>query len=164
MAVTQQLVRIEATDVAYCQRDEKALCQLLAFRLPPTAALLDLDWAPQGLIEAARGIGRPELAADLDCLMSGDGSRVVSEEWPEGPPSDPVYSRVTYLTKDEVTSLWATLSEIDPAELAQAAARALQGGEQPDDPLDYYSGHFLTLRTFLGAASQEHQVVVSWWD
>ncbi|MEU4479210.1 DUF1877 family protein [Micromonospora sp. NPDC023966] len=169
MAVTQQLARLSADQLAVCRRATEELDRLCSYRLLPAADHLDLDWSPAALCRAAElGPAAPATVAALRRALDGDAEinpayRDRAEAVWEHP--------VTALEPAGVAEVAARLAAADPevvpaavtAEPALAAARlglpAVDG-----DPRRHLRGHLVALREFYQAAARRGLAVAAWWD
>lgn len=168
MAVTQQIVRIAQSTLQEASINNDVLERLLRFELAGPDDTLDLDWAPSGLLALARRSLTEEQFAALGALLQGSG--ILNEEWEAGPQDDPVYSDVTCLLAHEVqraAGILAGLTSADVLRLLPAAWKAQRevlGHEVPDDPANYYNGHFTTLLDFAKGAADRGLGLAQWWD
>lgn len=174
MAVTQQLARISAEYLASCRQSADASPDGDPLWDPPSADLLDLDWAPfliervcelGGLDDAHRSALRQALEGEtaIDLAFLNTHPHAIA---PFGP--DP-----TALSAVQVDRAAALLGEIEfpallaalPTDEAEAAALIGNGADKiVGGPKKYVPGHFNDLREFYHAASQRQLLVVLWWD
>ncbi|MFF0850724.1 DUF1877 family protein [Streptomyces sp. NPDC003280] len=174
MAVTQQLARISAQYLASCRQSADASPDADPLWDPPSADVLDLDWAPSllervcelgGLDDVHRHALRQALDGDtaIDLAFLNTHPHAIG---PFGP--DP-----TALSPAQVARVAELLGQIDfpallaalPPDEAQAAsligngANKIVGGPKP-----YLVKHFNAMREFYRGASQRQLLVVLWWD
>ncbi|MEV6013210.1 DUF1877 domain-containing protein [Streptomyces sp. NPDC051976] len=174
MAVTQQLARVPVEYLASCRQSADASKDGDPRWDPPSADVLDLDWAPfllervcelGGLDDVHRKAFRQALDGDtsIDLAFLNTHPHAIG---PFGP--DP-----TALSAAQVARAAELLGQIDfPALLAalptdEGDAGALIGNGADKivgGPNKYVLGHFNALRDFYHAASQRQLLVVLWWD
>lgn len=168
MAVTQQLARISSDQLATCQRDQKALIQLISFKAGLSDIYLDLDRAGEGLVAGLTRCGLPEVARPLNTLF-GEGADIVGEALPALPPEHAVWSDITFVDQALVQQLALHLRALTPATLDAVLARAATlAAEQSlmrfDNARTYYKKAFTNLSDVLQMAARQNQIVVAWWD
>ncbi|MFJ9669154.1 DUF1877 family protein [Streptomyces sp. NPDC101219] len=174
MAVTQQLARITAEYLASCRQSADASPDGDPPWNPPSADVLDLDWAPLliervcelgGLDDARRSAVRQALEGDtaIDLAFLTTHPHAIA---PFGP-------KPTALSAAHVARVAELLEQIDfPALLAalptdEAEAAALIGNNADKiagGPSKYVLRHFSALREFYRDASRREPLVVLWWD
>ncbi|MDQ0828190.1 hypothetical protein QF032_000034 [Streptomyces achromogenes] len=174
MAVTQQLARVPAEYLAACRRSAGTSTDGDPNWDPPSADVLDLDWAPAMLERACELAGID--GVHLDALRQATaGDSVIDlgflNTHPHaigsfGPPP-------TALSAGQVARVSELLGQIDfPAVLAglptddsEAASLIGPGADKiVGGPRKYLLRHFNALREFYLAASQRHLLLVLWWD
>ncbi|MFJ6011912.1 DUF1877 family protein [Streptomyces sp. NPDC092952] len=174
MAVTQQLARIPAEYLASCRRSADASPDGDPLWDPPSADVLDMDWAPfliervcemGGLDDIHRNALRQALDGEtvIDLVFLNTHPHAIS---PFGP--DP-----TALSAAQVARVAELLGEIDfpallaalPTDEAEAAVLIGNGADKiVGGPKAYLLGHFDAVREFYRGASQRQCLVVLWWD
>ncbi|MGW0704348.1 DUF1877 family protein [Streptomyces sp. NPDC002867] len=174
MAVTQQLARIPAEYLAFCRQSADASPDGDPLWDPPSADVLDLDWAPfllericelGGLDDVHRSALRQALEGEtaIDLAFLNTHPHTIA---PFGP--DP-----TALSAAQVDRVAERLGQIDfpallaalPTDEAKAAALIGNGADKiVGGPKKYVLGHFNALREFYHAAAQRQLLVVLWWD
>jgi hypothetical protein len=169
MAVTQQLARIAAEQLAACRASVAELNKLCSFEYKPPAAYLDLDWAPSGLVRACEvaGVAAGTVAALRRAL---DGDEEVNPAYHESP--DTVWEHpVTGLAPPAVAEIAAAVHQIRPQAVlaclpldADAAKTAIGMNDLLVHPRGYLQPHLAALRSFYDAAARSRQAVVLWWD
>ncbi|WP_427164083.1 DUF1877 domain-containing protein [Streptomyces sp. C1-1] len=174
MAVTQQLARVPVRYLAACRRSAGTSADGDPHWDPPPADVLDLDWAPAMLQRVCELAGLDD--AHLDALRQAtEGDSAIELAFlnthphaigPFGPPP-------TALCAAQVARVSELLGHIDfPAVLAglptqdtEAASLIGHGADKiAGGPRKYLLGHFNALREFYLAASQQHLLLVLWWD
>ena len=105
VAVTQQIARLTAAELAECRRSLEAIDRLCSFDLRPPEDHLDLNWSPRPLEQAAIRSGLPaEVAESLRQACAGE------EE------INPAYREVAY-------SVWEhPVTALEPAAVREVAA------------------------------------------
>ncbi|GGY16029.1 DUF1877 domain-containing protein [Streptomyces anandii] len=174
MAVTQQLARIPAEYLASCRHSADASPDGDPLWDPPSADVLDLDWAPfliervcelGDLDDVERNAPRQALDGDtaIDLAFLNTHPHAIA---PFGP--DP-----TALSAAQVDRVAELLGGIDfpavlavlPTDEAEAAALIGNGVDKiVGGPKKYLLRHFNALRQFYRGASQRQLLVVLWWD
>ncbi|MFF9671308.1 DUF1877 domain-containing protein [Streptomyces eurythermus] len=174
MAVTQQLARVSAEFLASCRRSAGASADGDPLWDPPSADVLDLDWAPfllQRVCELGGldGVHRNALQQALDGDTAIDLAFLNTHPHAIGPfGPDP-----TALSAAQVARVAELLGQIDfPALLAalptDGAAAASLIGNGADGIVggtkEYLLGHFSAMGEFYRDASRRQLLVVLWWD
>ncbi|HEX2907175.1 MAG TPA: hypothetical protein VHO69_09970 [Phototrophicaceae bacterium] len=168
MAITQQLAMVTQSELDLCKTSETALNTLIWFKFTANR-YLDLNWAPVGLQICFEQSGQT-LSAQKAFDWSLNGTKVVNPECPEGPPSDTVYSQITFLEIDQVQLVAKNLQEVVadtlfawiPKDLAEA--NAVLRTDLTVHPKIYYPQMFHQLRQFYQTAAQNNMATVMWWD
>ncbi|NEC90224.1 DUF1877 domain-containing protein [Streptomyces sp. SID12501] len=174
MAVTQQLARVPAEYLAACRQSAGTSTDGDPCWDPPSADVLDLDWAPAVLERACEQAGLD--GVHLDALRQAtEGDPVIDlgflSTHPHaigafGPPP-------TALSAAQVARVSELLGQIDlpavlavlPTEDTEAASVIGHGADKiVGDPRKYLLRHFNALREFYLAASRRHLLLVLWWD
>jgi hypothetical protein len=170
MAVTQQLVRIPATQLAACRLTVTELDKLCSFTSAPKADYLDLNWWPIAL----KRIGELPVAGHSGVAVLGHafgGTREVNPAYRDHP--DTVWWHpVTALEPDAVEQIAGALRVLTPEAVRAAVpptpgeAEALLGSELRgvDNLADRLAHQFTLLRDFYDEAARRHLAVVFWWD
>ncbi|MDQ0784636.1 DUF1877 domain-containing protein [Streptomyces sp. B3I8] len=174
MAVTQQLARVPAEYLAACRQSAGTSTDGDPTWDPPSADVLDLDWAPAMLERACELAGldgvhlgalRQATAGDsvIDLGFLNTHPHAIG---PFGPPP-------TALSAGQVARVSELLGQIDfpavlavlPTEDSEVASLIGHGADKTvGGPRKYLLGHFSALREFYLAASQRHLLLVLWWD
>ncbi|MFE3174133.1 DUF1877 family protein [Amycolatopsis sp. NPDC059090] len=171
MAVTQQLARIPAAQLAACRESADALDALCSFTAAPDEAYLDLNWWPVILKRAWAMAGADERTFAL--LRRGfDGDEEVNpayRDYPYGIIDHPV----TALEPPEVKAVAEALRSLtpeavhavvpsDPEQIeAKLSPTAL---EVRGDLAGYLAEQHTILRDFYEEAARRQLAVVLWWD
>lgn len=171
MAVTLQLARIPAAQLAACQRSVQELDRLCSFESAPQSDYLDLDWAPTLLTRVCElaGVDRDCLAA-LNRSLDGDGEvNALYRDQPNTVWEHPV----TMLDPRAVTEIAIALARIETrtvlAGLAGDASRTTAAlgditARIEGDLGSYVTSHLEALRRFYAEASRRQLAIVRWWD
>jgi hypothetical protein len=174
MAVTQQLARVPAEYLASCHQAADESPDGDHLWDPPSADVLDLDWAPfllervcelGGLDDVHRNALRQALGGDtaLDLAFLNTHPHTIA---PFGP--DP-----TALSAAQVARVAELLGQINfpallavlPTDEAEAASLIGNGADKIVGGLrKYLLEHFDAMREFYRGASQRQLLVVLWWD
>lgn len=174
MAVTLQLARISAEYLASCRQSADASPDGDPLWDPPSADVLDLDWAPLllervcelgGLDDVHRNALRQVLDGDtaIDLTFLSTHPHAIG---PFGP--DP-----TALSAAQVARAAELLGQIDfpdllaalPADETEAASLIGNGADKiVGGPKKYLLEHFNAMHEFYRGASQRQLLVVLWWD
>jgi hypothetical protein len=168
MAVTLQIARITAAQLAECQGSADALSTLCSFDLVPRTDYLDLDWAGDGIIRMCEHTGIGDATA-VRRAVSGDEE--VNPAYRDHP--NWVMEQPRFLEPADVAASASALRHIDlerifcalPAD-SQAIKDTL-GGNLHDligDPRRYLAKHFTALRDFYTTAADQHLAIVIWCD
>ncbi|MGV9706030.1 DUF1877 family protein [Streptomyces sp. NPDC003483] len=174
MAVTQQLARISAGYLASCRQSADASPDGDPLWDPPSADVLDLDWAPF-FIERVCELGGLDDVHRNALRQALEGETVIDLAFLSTHPHDiaPFGPDPTALSAAQVDRVAELLGKIEfPALLAalptdEAEAAALIGDDADKiagGPKKYVQGHFNNLCKFYQAASQRQLLVVLWWD
>ncbi|MGW5868603.1 DUF1877 domain-containing protein [Streptomyces sp. NPDC055239] len=174
MAVTQQLARVPAEYVDACRQSADTSPDGDHGWDPPTADVLDLDWAPRLLVRVCElaGLDEPHMRA---LRQSTDGDTAIDLGFLDVPPHDiaPFDVTPTALSVVQVAHIADLLGEIDfPAVLAglpareAKAARLIGLGAQDimGGPRKYLGEYFEALREFYRGAARRRLLLVLWWD
>lgn len=171
MAVTQQLARIPAAQLADCRRSSAELDELCSFRSAPEADYLDLDWWPAVLVRSWEwaGVDARTLAV---ARRAFDGDDEVDSAYRDHP--DTIWEHpVTSLDPDDVAevaealrtpALVAALAAVpsDPADLEAALGGIVRGWG--DDIAGRAVAQHALLRDFYAEAAGRGLATVLWWD
>lgn len=168
MAITQQIACLPQRTIEAAAVDTAIVERILSFDLAILDDIMDLDWAPSGLMKLARhAFTDAQVAALKDTL---EGRRLLNSECATGIPSYHVDSNITCLDAPEVKCAATTLSSLDTVDLIRAipttreAQREFFGTELPSHPTAYYARHLTTLIAFLEHAATRDLGLVQWWD
>jgi hypothetical protein len=169
VAVTQQIARLTADELAECRRSLEAIDRLCSFDLRPEQDHLDLDWAPRPLEQAATRAGLPAPVIEALRRACAGGEEI-----------NPAYREVAYsvwehpvtaLEPEDVREVAAVLEGWsgdaiigDLATDAATAAAQLGVGELADDPRGDLGGHYEALRRFYLEAAARELATAMWWD
>ncbi|MFJ2770501.1 DUF1877 domain-containing protein [Streptomyces sp. NPDC087300] len=174
MAVTQQLARVEARYLAAFRTSAGASRDGNPRWDPPSADILDLDWAP-ALLERVCDL------ADLDPVhlnalrQATTGDTTIDLDFLNAPPHAiaPFGPPPTALSVEQVTLVARLLGQIDmpailaglPADDTEAASLIGHGADEiVGGPNKYLLRHFHALRDFYLDAARRHLLIVLWWD
>ena len=169
MALTQQIARLTAAQLADCRASIDALGSLCAFTLRGVDDYLDLDWSPTPLQRAAVASGLPnELIEALSRACAGSdeinpGYRNVAVTIWEHPVTalDPAAMRDVAGQLDA----WSASDIVQGlAHDAPTLAKQLQLTELPEQPRTYVSEYYEALRGFNLEAAQRELATAMWWD
>ncbi|MEU9339536.1 DUF1877 family protein [Streptomyces sp. NPDC048290] len=174
MAVTQQLARIPAEYLASCRQSANASPDGDPLWDPPSADVLDLDWAGL-LIERICALGGLDDARRSALRQALEGETAIGLAFLNTPPHAvaPFGPAPTALSAAQVDRIAELLGQIDfpallaalPADEAEAATLIGKGADEiVGGPKKYALGHFNALREFYHAASRRGLLVVLWWD
>ncbi|MFE1349085.1 DUF1877 domain-containing protein [Streptomyces sp. NPDC058757] len=174
MAITQQLARIPAEYLASCRRSAAASPEGDPLWDPPSADVLDLDWAPF-LIERVGELGGLGDVHRKALRQALDGDTAIELAFLHTYPHTiaPFGSAPTALSAVQVDRVAQLLGEIDfpallaalPTDEAEAAALLGNGADEiVGGPGAYGLRHFDALREFYRGASRRRLLVVLWWD
>ncbi|NEA89232.1 DUF1877 family protein [Streptomyces sp. SID9913] len=174
MAVTQQLARIPAEYLASCRQSAAASPDGDHLWDPPSADVLDLDWAPF-LIERVCELGGLDGVHRCALRQALDGDPAIDLAFLNTHPHAiaPFGPDPTALSAAHVTRVEELLGQIDfptllaalPADEAEAAALIGNNADNIAGGLNkYVLGHFNALREFYRDASRRQLLVVLWWD
>ncbi|SEG87314.1 hypothetical protein SAMN05216223_11875 [Actinacidiphila yanglinensis] len=174
MAVTQQLARIPAEYLASCRRSADASPDGDPRWDPPTADVLDLDWAPF-LLERVCELGGLDDVRRHALRQALDGEAAIDLAFLTTHPHaiGPFGPAPTALSATQVTVAAELLGRIDfpallttlPADEKEAAALIGNGADRiVGGPRKYLLEHFHALRDFYRGASRRQLLVVLWWD
>ncbi|MFD9575370.1 DUF1877 family protein [Streptomyces sp. NPDC059982] len=174
MAVTQQLARIPAEYLASCQQSAGESLDGDPHWDPPSADILDLDWAPTLLERVCKLGGLDDV--HLNALrQSTEGDTAIGLGFLNTPPHaiSPFGPAPTALSAAQVARVSDLLWQIDfpallaalPADETEAASLIGDGADRiVGGPRKYLLGHFNALREFYRDASQRRLLLVLWWD
>lgn len=174
MAVTQQLARIPAEYLASCRQSADASTDGDPLWDPPSADVLDLDWAPF-LLERVCDLGGLD-DVHLNALRQAfDGDTAIDLAFLNTPAHaiGPFGPAPTALSAGQVARVADLLGQIEfpallaalPTDEAEAASLIGNGADKiVGGPKKYVLGHFNALREFYRVASQQQLLVVLWWD
>jgi uncharacterized protein DUF1877 len=174
MAVTQQLARIPAEYLASCRQSADAPKDGDPLWDPPSADVLDLDWAPF-LLERVCELGGLDDVHRSALRQALDGDTAIDLAFLNTHPHaiGPFGPAPTALSAAEVARTAELLGQIDfpallaalPADEAEAASLIGNGADKiVGGPKKYVLRHFNALREFYRAASRRQLLVVLWWD
>ncbi|MFJ8158140.1 DUF1877 family protein [Streptomyces sp. NPDC094468] len=174
MAVTQQLARIPVGYLAACRQSADASAEGDPFWDPPSADVIDLDWAPV-LLERVCELGGLDDVRRHALHQALDGDTVIDLALLNTPPHaiGPFGPAPTALSPAQVALAAELLDQIDfpallaalPADQATAASLIGNGAENIAGGVTaYLLEHFTALRDFYRTASQRRLLVVLWWD
>ncbi|MEU1202923.1 DUF1877 domain-containing protein [Streptomyces sp. NPDC005813] len=174
MAVTQQLARISAEYLAACRQSAGESPDGDPHWDPPSADVLDLDWAPAVLERVGELAGLDDL--HLDALRRAtDGDTTINLGFLSTHPHQigPFGPAPTALSATQVASVAELLAQIDiPALLAALPSDDHTAGSLIGHGADHIIGglgkyllqHFNALRQFHLGAARRQLLVVLWWD
>lgn len=171
MAVTQQLARVAATQLAACRRSVADLDALCSFKSFPQDDYLDMNWWPVVLERAWELTGAD--ARTMAVLRSGfAGDREVNPSYRDHP--DTIWEHpVTALEPRQVSVVATALRTVSPDAVhavvptnpdqfeAALGGTAAAMGENLADRLARQQS---VLRDFYAGAAQRRLAVVLWWD
>lgn len=174
MAVTQQLARIPAEYLASCRQSADASPDGDPLWNPPSADVLDLDWAPF-LLERVCELGGLDDVHRSGLRQALDGDTAINLAFLNTQPHaiGPFGPDPTGLSAAQVIRAAELLGQIDfpallaalPTDEAEAASLIGHGADKiVGGPRKYLLGHFNALREFYRGASQRQLLVVLWWD
>ncbi|MFK3733887.1 DUF1877 domain-containing protein [Streptomyces sp. NPDC088090] len=174
MAITQQLARVPAEYLASCRRSAATSPEGDPLWDPPSADVLDLDWAPF-LIERVGELGGLGDVHRKALRQALDGDTAIELAFLHTRPHTiaPFGSAPTALSAVQVDRVAQLLGEIDfpallgalPTDEAEAAALLGNGTDEiVGGPGAYALRHFDALREFYRGASRRRLLVVLWWD
>ena len=169
MAVTQQLARLTAAELALCRRSVEALDDLCGLRMRPPTDHLDLDWSPAMISRAAVLAGVPaDVRQALGRALAGDVEINPAYRAVPGVSEHPVCA----VSARDVRELAASLQTLTPRQLV--AGLSADGGEVMralgwderlmEDPRGYVTTHYDALRGFYHQAADRELAVAAWWD
>ncbi|MFJ4081393.1 DUF1877 family protein [Streptomyces iakyrus] len=174
MAVTQQLARISAEYLAACRQSANASPDGDPLWDPPSADVLDLDWAPFLLERVCELGGLDDVHGHALRLALGGDSAVDLSFLNTHPHAIGSFGPApTALSTAQVARAAELLGQIDfpallaalPADEAEAASLIGNGADTIVGGLTtYLVEHFNALREFYRCASQRQLLVVLWWD
>jgi hypothetical protein len=155
VAVTQQLARITAAQLARCRWSVHELDRVCSFAVAPALDHLDLDRSPAGLLRAARLTLDESDVAALRRALEGD-------------------EEVNPAFRDHPHTIWEhPVTALEPAAVAEVAGRLRRFdpgtavvGPPPDDvpSVEYLREHLVALRAFYDGAADRGLATVMWWD
>ncbi|MEU5115639.1 DUF1877 family protein [Streptomyces longwoodensis] len=174
MAVTEQLARIPAEYLAQCRRSADASKDGNPLWDPPSADILDLDWAPS-LLKRGCELGGLDAVHQSALRQALDGETDIDLAFLSTHPHAiaPFGPAPTALSAVQVARVAELLEEIGfpallaalPADEAEAASLIGNGADKiVGGPKKYLLRHFNALREFYRGASQRQLLVVHWWD
>lgn len=173
MAVTQQLARISAEYLASCRRSADASPDGDPLWDPPSAHVLDLDWAPF-LLERVCELGGLDNVHRTALRQALNGDTAIDLAFLNTHPHaiGPFGPAPTALSAAQVARTSELLGQIDfPALLAvlppdetEAASLIGNGADKIiGGPKKYMQEHFNAMREFYRGASRRQSLVVLWW-
>ncbi|MEV6749428.1 DUF1877 domain-containing protein [Streptomyces sp. NPDC058322] len=173
MAVTQQLARIPAEHLAFCHKSAGESPDGDPHWDPPTADVLDLDWAPALLesvcelgglddvhLNALRHSTGGDTAIDLGFLNTHPHAIGPFGPAPTALPAAQVARVSELLWQIDLPALLTALLTEETEAVSLIGGPALIVGGLRKHLLD----HFDALREFYHDASQRRLLVVLWWD
>lgn len=171
MAVTQQLARIPAPQLAICRQSVEALDELCSFTSAQDEDYLDLNWWPVILKRAWELTGASARA--LGALQRGlDGDEEVNPSYRDHPNTIWEYP-VTALEPPQVGEVAGVLRAVTP-EAVQAVVpsdpdqiEAKLGKLARDvigDLAEQLAHQHTMLRDFYDGAARRQLAVLQWWD
>ncbi|MER5546243.1 DUF1877 domain-containing protein [Streptomyces sp. NPDC002589] len=174
MAVTQQLARIPAEYLASCRQSADASTDGDPLWDPPSADVLDLDWAPF-LLERVCELGGLDDVHRRALRQALDGETAIDIAFLNTHPHAiaPFGPAPTALSAVQGARVAELLGEIDfpallaalPTDEAEAASLIGNGADKiVGGPKKYLLRHFNAMREFYRGASQRQLFVVLWWD
>ncbi|MFI7359945.1 DUF1877 family protein [Streptomyces avidinii] len=174
MAVTQQLARIPAEYLASCRQSAGESPDGGPHWDPPTADILDLDWAPT-LLERICELGGLDDVHRNALRQSTEGDTAIDLGFLNTHPHaiGPFGSAPTALSAAQVARVSELLWQIDfpallaalPTDETEAASLIGDGADRiAGGPRKYLLGHFNALREFYRDAAQRQLLLVLWWD
>ncbi|RZS43371.1 uncharacterized protein DUF1877 [Herbihabitans rhizosphaerae] len=167
MAVTQQLARVTAMQLAACRRSVAELDELCSFRSAPRYDYLDLNWWPATLERVWELTGAD--TATMSVLRRGFGS--ADEVNPAYRDYPTVWEHpVTAVEPDQVAEVADALRTMTPgavhAVVSSSRDRAL-AEIVPDvtgDLAEIVAEQHAILRQFYDEAARRRLATVLWWD
>ncbi|RKN22113.1 DUF1877 domain-containing protein [Micromonospora musae] len=163
MAVTQQLARLSADQLAACRRSAEELDNLCSFELIPSSDHLDLDWSPAPILRACE-ISHVTRASLTTLRRAFTGDAEINPAYREEHP-------VTALEPDAVADVAKLLGNMDPgvalAAVPLEAAAALATLRMPrfdGHPRAYLHHHLAAVRDFYLYAARQRLAIALWWD
>jgi hypothetical protein len=171
MAVTQQLARIPASQLAACRRSAAELDELCSFRSAPPADYRDLNWWPSALKRTWTVMGVD--AQTLAVLHRGfDGAEEVNPAYRDYP--DTIFDHpVTALEPYQVAEVAEALRLLIPEKVHAAVpadrdrAAAVLGAYVRDvigDLAELLAEQHAIMRDFYDEAARRQLAMVLWWD
>ena len=171
MAVTQQLARIPATQLAECRRSVEALDELCSFTSTPEEDYLDVNWWPVTLKRAWELTGAN--GRTLALLRRGvDGDDEVNPAYRDHPNTiweHPVTALEPPQVGDVAEALRAVTPEavhaVVPSNLDQIEAElGKTAREVVGDLAEQLAQQHTILRDFYEEAARRQLAIVLWWD
>jgi hypothetical protein len=169
VAITQQLARVSAEELAASRRSADELHKICSFELRPKEDYADLDWAGSALTRVCElaGLDARTLAMLRRAL---DGDTEVNAAYRDHP--DTVWEHpVTGLEPAAVARVSRALQGVEPQAVLAALPSSLQkvkaaiGWKDFEGDLpEYLTRHFTALRSFYEEAARRDLAVVLWWD
>ncbi|GAA1031320.1 hypothetical protein GCM10009557_26290 [Virgisporangium ochraceum] len=167
MAVTQQLAKLSAAELAACRNSVEVLDLLCSFKLRPASDHLDLDWAPAPLVRSFElaHVDEPVVAALRRSLHGDEEINAAYRDHPDTVWEHPV----TALEPDVVAEVAALLTNVRP-EVVMAAVpdhvvtAQTSLGVFTFDERRYLHGHLVALQDFYAHAARQHLAVALWSD
>ncbi|MFF8911444.1 DUF1877 family protein [Streptomyces olivaceoviridis] len=174
MAVTQQLARVSAEYLSACRQSADESPDGDPQWDPPSADVLDLDWAP-ALLERVSELASLDDVHHDAIRRATEGDTAIDLGFLNTPPHDigPFGPPATALSTAQVASVSELLRQIDmetvladlPINDSEAASLIGHGAEGiTGGPRKYLLKHFNALRAFYSEASQQRLLIVLWWD
>ncbi|MER5202455.1 DUF1877 family protein [Streptomyces sp. NPDC002825] len=174
MAVTQQLARIPAEYLASCRQSADASPDGDPLWDPPSADVLDLDWAPV-LLERVCELGGLDDVRSEALRQALDGESDIDLDFLNAHPHGigPFGPDPTALSAAQVARVADLLGQIDfpallaalPTDEAEAASLIGNGADKiVGGPRVYLLRHFDAMREFYRGAAHRELLVVLWWD
>ncbi|GCE01015.1 DUF1877 domain-containing protein [Embleya hyalina] len=174
MAVTQQLARVPVEYLAACRRSAATSADGDPHWDPPSADVLDLDWAPPLLQRVGDLAGLDSIRMDA-LRRATDGDTAVDVGFLDTHPHEigPFGPTPTALSAAQVADVAELLGRIDisallavlPADGRQAGSLIGHGADQIiGGPKEYLTKHFNALREFYFDAARQQLLIVLWCD
>ncbi|MGW2955228.1 DUF1877 family protein [Streptomyces eurythermus] len=174
MAITRQLARVSAEFLASCRQSAGASPDGDPRWDPPSADVLDLDWAPFPLQRVCEPGGLDDIHRKA-VQQALDGDTVIDLAFLDTHPHaiSPFGPDPTALSAARVARVAELLGQTDfpallaalPTDEAEAASLIGNGADKiVGGPKKYLLGHFNAMREFYRGASRRRLLVVLWWD
>lgn len=165
MAVTQQLARISALRASSAHGSAVALESIVSLDVAENDAFADFDWSPQFLCWSLYAMNEADLAELVERAFCG--AELLDADCLDGMPHCQVYSEIRMHQPEAVKKIATELSRLPIASMTKTCASvraAHPGRELPYDFPAYIQQHASALVGFYAAASENDQVVITWWD